>query len=242
MTKKQIGIIGLGYLGSRVAIRLKDQFNIIGTTRSHHPNSKLNINHSRLDLDMPLKELQSMDHIWSSDFIIVAIPPSKSSGYVKAVEKVIRLTKNSKVILISSTSAFANNQGGVDEQSTPSGKDIIVEAEKVVLSNNGYILRLGGIVGPSREPWQYVSGKTYDNDEFLHLVHVDNCVDAIEWLINNSNEHKVFNIVNSQRILKSEFYQKKCETPPTYGPVLENAKKIDNELSLRVMNIDYKNF
>ena len=234
--KKQIGIIGLGYLGLRLANRLNqtDQYKLIGTTKSSKPD--INFEHFHLDLEQDLPN----HHFWQSDVVVLSFPPSKLLDYPGVINKICEASK--QVIMISSTSAYAADQGEVNENDKPIGKDSIVKAEEFVIKDStiNTVLRLGGIVGENRQPWNYVSGKTYTNDEYLHLVHVDNCLDAIEWIIKNPSPFQIYNIVNNQRVLKSDFYSQKCQEPPFYGPLLLAAKRISNLRSIEVMGIEYK--
>ena len=237
--KKQIGIIGLGYLGSKLAHKLLSQYEVIGTTRTSE--TSLPIQHLHLNLETS-SDINQHKTLWNSDVIVIAIPPSQFSNYADSIKRVFDNLQKSqtKVIFISSISAFAKDQGDINELTQPEGKTSIIEAENIVLNNNGFILRLGGIVGPGRTPWQYVSGKDYEYDEYLHLVHVNDIIKSITWLIEKNTDSRVFNIVNSQRVLKSQFYPNKCDIPPTYGPLLNNAKKIDNSLSKKIMGIEYQ--
>ena len=242
--KKQIGIIGLGYLGSKLAQELSNRdYHVVGTTKSSHSSIK-NIEHLNLDLENSLSKLQKVSFLWESQTIVICVAPSQLSNYSESISKIFEIMNSNgnkgKVIFVSSISAFAKDQGDINELTQPEGKTSIIEAENIVLNNNGFILRLGGIVGPGRTPWQYVSGKDYEYDEYLHLVHVDDIIKAITWLIEENTDSRVFNIVNSQRVLKSQFYQNKCDNPPTYGSLLNNAKKIDNSLSQKVMGIEYQ--
>lgn len=235
MMKKQIGIIGMGYLGSRLANSIKNNHLVIGLTRSSSPDID-GVQHVNINLN---DELYDHD-IWESDILVLSYPPSKVEGYA-AVTKRIQDKFLKKIIMISSTSAYGVTQGNVDEATPPSGKNSIVEAENAIKGSDlNYLLRLGGIVGEGRHPWNYLEGRSIEHDEYLHLVHVDDCIKAIKWLIENDSPQKIFNIINSQRILKSDFYQHKCQQAPTYGKLLENAKCISNEKSLSVMNLGYK--
>src|ERR1043166_7469272 len=123
------------------------------------------------------------------------------------------------LLLTSSTSVYAQKDGEIVEEASPAepaherGR-ILREAEKTVLSQNGGVLRLGGIYGPGRSFFlrKFLSGEALSgegSDRFINQVHRDDITSALLFLAEQRAQggRQIYNVVDDQPIRASEAYQ-----------------------------------
>ena len=133
---------------------------------------------------------------------------------------------------------------------------VLVKSEHFLLSKfkSITILRLGGLYGLKRHPLYFLQGRknVAGANEYLHLVHLDDCVLAISQVLNLNRWAEIFNIVSDLRISKKLYYHFMAEkmklAPPEYtneNTILEQQNNISNEKSKILLKINYldpKNF
>lgn len=249
MLEKQISILGCGHLGLSLVSRFlgKCHISIKASTKLSILNIK-GIDHYFIDIDNKQNgNSNSWELFFDSTHLVIALPPSSSPNYSKLPQLIKPYIKpDTQIVLISSVGAYANDQGHVNEETQPLGKESLVHVEENFQKHLSQttILRLGGIVSPKRQVWDYLEGRIIEFDEYLHLVDIENCVDAIEAIISSERQYEgeIFNIVNSQRELKSSFYGRKCRVAPQFKHLKVNAKNVSNIKSINLLKINYKNF
>ena len=166
------GVIGCGYVGSDVAVRMKYAgHRVVGTTRSAERFSELKhlVNEAhQLDLTDPNADFSFLE---SLDGLLISVAPTqRSEGYdsvfsrgMSTLTRALRCRQSSQplhVTLISSAGVYGDQQGqSVDEEtrldtSNPANA-LLASAEDMILSIDRpdttiCVLRLGGIYGPGR--------------------------------------------------------------------------------------------
>ena len=166
------GVIGCGYVGSDVAVRMKYAgHRVVGTTRSAERFSELKnlVNDAhQLDLTDPNADFSFLE---SLDGLLISVAPTqRSEGYdsvfsrgMSTLSRALRCRQSSRplhVTLISSAGVYGDQQGqSVDEEtrldtSNPTNA-LLASAEDMILSIDRpdttiCVLRLGGIYGPGR--------------------------------------------------------------------------------------------
>jgi nucleoside-diphosphate-sugar epimerase len=173
MTSKQIGIIGLGWLGSSLAQSLNQHhYQVWGTNRK-----KTNaINSYHFDFHTP-------EPLPPCDVLILNTPPLLDLAPPDYVEIVSGL-KFQSLIFISSTSVFGASQGEVQESTPPLpdtfGGKWLVEVEEKLRQFDSTVIRPGGLIGKNRHPARYLSGKMLaDPEAVVNLIHLDDLIQII---------------------------------------------------------------
>ncbi|MBC7538780.1 MAG: NAD(P)-binding domain-containing protein [Bacteriovorax sp.] len=248
--KLKITVIGCGWLGLPLCERLiADGHKVVTTTTTPEKKEQLS---KKLDIHLFDVISQVPDqNLLACDVIIYTIPPlglGEIERFFHAVDP------DSKIIFISSTSVYGKSSGAINEDSelTPQTKNgkYLKASESYLRSHfkNLTIVRPGGLYGESRHPVYFLQGKTdlTTGQELLHLVHLDDCIEAIDKIIENQSWSEDFNLVNDLRISKEDYYTDEARklglTPPSYiHTPQENPTNISNEKSKKLLSMQYKN-
>ena len=112
---------------------------------------------------------------------------------------------NARIIFTSSTSVYPQHDGSsVTEESAvePDSENaqILGQAEKIVLTNDGIVLRVAGIYGPGRSFLlrSVMNGTAVSSDRFVNQVHRDDVASAISFLARCRavDPPRIFNVVD----------------------------------------------
>ena len=253
MDKKQIAVVGCGWLGFPLAKKLvEDNHMVYGTSRDDQKLKKLEENGIKAqkftyaDFDKT--------HAWLAkcDFLIINIPPSDFK--FTYAEKMQTLTKSlndkAKVIFVSSTSVYADKNKTVFESTPTTGDNRsgkwVREAENLLskkLKNRLTIIRMAGLVGKERHPVKFMSGKSYSGAEApVNLIHLEDCIGIIQKVIDSNYWGEILNGCSLHHPSKTSFYShfaEKLNIPPpefTNDPVdykIVDASKVQNELGYK---------
>ena len=149
---------------------------------------------------------------------------------------------------------YGKNQGDVDETSVlnpATSNSITLVTSEDYLKNkfkNLSIIRPGGLYGDKRHPIYFLAGKKnlVMGNEFLHLVHRNDCINAIESIIEKNIFGEIFNLVSDLRILKKQYYLElatklKLEPPLFDDVAVLNPTRIKNDKSKKMLKINYLN-
>ena len=200
---KQISILGCGWLGLPLAVSLIEKGYLVkGSTTTLEKISQLNsvgINAHQIELsDTEIKgKIELFLH--NSEILIIDIPPklrsNSSENFVKKIQNLIPFIENSKIekiIFISSTSVYSDDNSVVTEATKPNpeteGGKQLLEAENLLLSNSNFkttVIRFGGLIGENRHPIHFLAGrKNIENpDAPINLIHQTDCIGIIESVI-----------------------------------------------------------
>lgn len=230
--KKEISILGCGWLGTALAENLiKLGYDVKGSTTSLGKIKVLNgIGIQPFLFDISKKESYASEFL-SSEILIVSIT-SKNINDFKFFIKQVELSTIKNVIFISSTSVYPSNNQIVTEES------IVIESSLLQIENlfrsntlKVTILRFGGLVGYNRNPGKFHSpDKLIKNPEgFVNLIHRDDCITIIEQIINQEVWEETFNACSDNHPSRREFYTKK-----------RKEVGIENSLFIEGANLTYK--
>ena len=167
----------------------------------------------------------------SSEILIIDIPPklrsASSENFVKKVQNLIPFIEKStieKVIFISSTSVYADDNSVITEATKPnpdmeSGKQL-VKAENLLQSNANFkttVIRFGGLIGEDRHPIHFLAGrKNVENPEApINLIHQTDCIGIIKTILrqaqnDNWDWNETFNAVAPIHPTRMEYYTQKA--------------------------------
>jgi len=232
MTK--ISILGCGWLGLPLAkALLKKGISVNGSTTSENKLPILKeagINPFLLTVESESISENITNFLAESEILIIDIPPklrtadpsSEKKAFVEKIKNLIPFIEKStvkKVLFVSSTSVYGDDNGLVTEESIPnpdteSGKQLVL-AEKLLQENQNFettILRFGGLIGEDRHPIKFLAGKeNIENpDAPVNLIHQKDCIGIIEAIINQSKWNEVFNAVAPFHPTRAEYYTSKA--------------------------------
>lgn len=211
------GIIGLGWLGSELARRLrKSEIEYWGTTRKEF-NWESD--------DFPAEHC---------DLLFLNTPPLINISPDEFVNK-IKMNPSGRIIFISSIGVYGKVSGIITEKTLPcpTTKNGIwlYEVEKLLLEkfrNQITIIRAGGLIGGLRHPVLSLAKKTslVPMDGFINLIHRDDLIEIVMLISKLQKSILVINAVAPYHPLKSSYYnswsQKLNLTPITFSGVEEN--------------------
>lgn len=262
---KQISILGCGWLGFPLAKHLLQKGNAIkGSTTT---KSKLDLLKSEGILPYLIllyaNELprNSDAFLENSEILIINIPPglrgNSIENFVAKMENLIPLIEKSsvkKVIFISSTSVYADENQVVTEETFPrpetkSGKQLLT-VENLLLQNPHFqttILRFGGLIGKDRNPIKFLSGRNnVENPEApINLIHQMDCIEIIQTIIDKEIWNTILNAVAPFHPTRKKYYtQKALElglVPPQFN---ENGhsrgKTVSSKKLIQLLNFQFK--
>ncbi len=257
-----ISVLGCGWLGLPLArLLISKKYFIKGSTTSEE---KLNILSSQnikpylINLN-PYEKKENLKDFFDSDVLILNIPPgrkeevtSNHSSQIKFLIGQINNSKINKVIYISSTSVYGNENKILTEEDetnpeTDSGKALVI-AENLLKNENNFettIVRFGGLIGKDRNPAKYFAGRKDipGGDIPVNLIYLDDCLEIILQIIRNNIWGTIFNACADEHPARSEFYTVAAEKLNLEKPMFikgdKSSYKIINSDKLK-NTLDYK--
>lgn len=250
---KQIGILGLGWLGAPLARNLMSAgFQVKGTTTTSAKKellSKQGLNAFQLKITPKGLTGEIESFFCNVDVLIVNIPPKvakdDANSFIEAIQHLkakLLSYEIQKVIYISTTSVFkdAMHFPTYTEASKPnanSPKAIqLIEAEHTFLNlphTKSAIVRFGGLVGEKRHPVFYLAGKkNLANPEApVNLIHLEDCISLIKAILLQDEFNQIFHGVNSTDLSKSDFYTTAAENRNLDIPIFEFEPSFGKKIS-----------
>ena len=227
---KKISILGCGWLGLPLAkALLKNDYLVNGSTTSAEKLDVLK-NTGIAPFLIVLSENKTTENLTNflenSEILIIDVPPKlRGSGpenFVSKIRNVIPFIEKSsvrKVLFISSTSVYNDDDASVTEETIPnpgteSGKQLLA-TELLLLSNSNFkttALRFGGLIGDDRHPIHFLAGReNLDNpDAPINLIHQEDCIGIILKIIENGAWNETFNAVAPFHPSREMYYSQKA--------------------------------
>lgn len=227
---KQISILGCGWLGLPLAKSLlKKGFSIKGSTTSQEKISVLQDAEIQA-FQIALSEeaiLGDMDSFMNdSEILIIDIPPKlrgvTKENFVQKIQNLIPFIEASsvqKVIFISSTSVYADDNTVVSESTKPqpdseSGRQLL-ETEYLLQKQSHFkttVVRFGGLIGENRHPIHFLAGRaSIENPEApINLIHLSDCICIIEKIIDTNCFGETFHGVAPFHPTRKAYYTQKA--------------------------------
>ncbi len=261
----KIAILGCGWLGFPLAKSLvSDGFLVKGSTTSE---SKLNfLLEHKIE---PFLIAASAENIAGSieeflsevEVLIIDIPPklrgNSTDNFVQKIKNLIpyiEKAKVEKVLFVSSTAVYADENLTITEKTIPnpnteSGKQL-VETELLLQNNSNFkttILRFGGLIGEDRHPVKYLAGKeNLENpDAPVNLIHQEDCIEVIKKIISSESWNQTFNAVAPFHPTRKEYYVQKAiifnlPLPKFSSEELSFSKIISSDKIQEILNYQFK--
>lgn len=234
-----VGIIGCGWLGRAVAVRLVDAgVRVVGTTGSPESAARLGAIGVECLAARFDPELQGdVSLLREVDAIVVAIPPSRAADPVeqaRAVARIVAGSRASHIVQISTTSVYPNSGARVAEDDALHDHPLRrVEEVMQQAGRTTTILRCAGLFGPGRLilPFVLRSGALVDENAPVNLVEQSDVVAAILRALDEP-EAGTFNVCADAHPTKGEFYRELARRAgldvPRFGATGEPWKIVDN--------------
>ena len=210
--KRNIGIVGCGWLGSRIAEKLSKKSNIYTTTTSKDKIPTLDLQgFNPIFVDFNVEYLSPSVLQWKAisciDVLIITVPFSlRKENDVNAIQKRIQNLStfigsfNRQIFFMSSTSVYPDGQKEFTEDDIPI-ENVLPE----ILLRDRYpqvnILRLGGLMGDNRQLCNYTVPNL--NAPVNHIHYADVCA-VIEKMIDQQYHSKLYNVVAPSHPTKAE--------------------------------------
>jgi nucleoside-diphosphate-sugar epimerase len=156
--------------------------------------------------------------------------------YLTGVRNLIQGFSSSRILLIGSTSVYAQRNGEWVTEESPAEPEhergkILRETEQLVLEGHGVVARLSGIYGPGRSYLlqRFLAGEAVINteaDRFVNQIHRDDAASALFFLCSNPSAAavEVFNVTDDQPILQSDCYRWLAEKLDRANPSIRQAQ------------------
>lgn len=221
-----ISILGCGWYGKALGLSLINNGNTVKGSSTSPAKMKTLAEAGIIPrlVDIKPESEAYNDDFFNCDVLIICIPPKTRQGeggdYLPKIKRIISATKKQgveKVIYISSTAVYGDNNAEVNEVNTPdpdteSGK-ILLEAEGLFSSETAFettILRFAGLVGPGRHPGRFFAGKRDIPNGLapVNLIHLNDCIGITTAIIDQNAFGLVFNGVSPHHPTKSAFYRR----------------------------------
>jgi nucleoside-diphosphate-sugar epimerase len=139
--------------------------------------------------------------------------------YLEGARNLLHAFPHASLLFTSSTSVYAQKRGDIVDEASPANPahergQILREAEELVLSHNGMVVRLGGIYGPGRSFLlrKFLAGDAVldqEDDRFINQAHRDDIAAALFLLAEQRADlgRQIYNVVDDQPILARDAYQ-----------------------------------
>ncbi len=239
--KNSISILGCGWLGLPLAIRLtKKGYSLKGSTTSEIKVAKLKSNGVEPFIINLSNRESEFENFLNSEALIIAIPSKNIADFKNLISK-IESSKIKNILFISSTSVYTNNNSIVTEEN-PINKTPLSEIELLFKTNTRFkttILRFGGLIGYDRKPGCFFkNGKTINHpDGFVNLIHQDDCLQIIIEIMEKNIWNNTLNACTDTHPKRRDFYIKEFKKEGRHNPIFNelasNEYKIINSDRLK---------
>jgi nucleoside-diphosphate-sugar epimerase len=242
-------IIGCGYVGTALAIRLLQLgHDVWGIRREAGELESLGIKPISMDISQA-GEWQKIQGPF--DWIVNLVSSGKGGAeeyrrvYAEGNRNLSAWAKNNsvkKIVYASSTSVYGQKDGSAVKESSstdPAGDTgkILLDAERILLEAGlpAVVLRVAGIYGPERGHLfkQYLKGEARipgKGDRIINMIHRDDLVEVIIAALKNGRGGEIYNVADDEPIALVHFFRWLAETlgkwmPPTVPEELEPERK-----------------
>jgi nucleoside-diphosphate-sugar epimerase len=210
----------------------------LALTRSDESASRL-ANESFQIAAMDITHPDSLELLGSQFFDVLIHCASSGKGgpaayreiYLRGTENLLGRLRCHQFIIAGSTSVYAQTDGSVVNETSETAPDretgqILLQAERLVLSANGSVCRLAGLYSRERSvPFRkLLAGEALlegDGERTMNMIHHEDAASAIHFIAQN-DYRGIFNVADNQPVTQREWFASVCERlnkplPPT-GP------------------------
>ncbi|WP_133248550.1 SDR family oxidoreductase [Pedobacter yonginense] len=223
-----IAILGCGWFGLALAKKLIElNYSVKGSTTS--PEKLELLSEAKIApylINFTADEVIADDAFFKADVLFICIPPKRNSptlkDYPDKINAIVKASNNIKnIVLISSTSVYADNNEAVNEErethpDTDSGR-MVLEGERVLkdLALDKYtVIRFAGLIGPERNPGRFFAGKSNIPNGLapVNLIHQTDAVGIACEILAKKAFGRTYNACSPQHPTKQDFYTHAAQT------------------------------
>lgn len=214
-------------------------YEVQGTTRTPEKLSLLSAKGLKAFL-LKHPEIPSPE-LLQADVIVLNIPPfAEELDWFKDWP----WKQDSWIIFLSSTSVYQDGNFEVNEFSALEDNHL-VQQEKWISHHFQHhtILRLGGLLGGSRHPGKFLSGRTNLKSPLhaVNLIHQEDVVSFIRTVIKKKLKEEIINVVSDQHASRKDYYQGYAEAFNLPLPQFdESDKSLGKVVSNEIMKKHYQ--
>lgn len=236
---KRISILGGGWLGLPLAIKLKETGHPVKVA-SRTPERLAQIRAAGLDAfayDIDHIEPVDSNDFLDADTLIINITCKNVESFENLIRK-IEQSPIQQVLFISSTSVYRNSSNlllpAISEDHFASLIPCpLLEIETLFQKNTHFqssIIRFSGLIGYQRHPGKFFLSHNDDDDSVycktiknpdarVNMIHRDDCIAIIKQLVEQNCWGEVFNACASEHPLRRDFYRQALQHLGGYEPV-----------------------
>ena len=235
-------VIGAGDLGLRVAALRAAQGDTVWALRRRNLPMPAGIH--ALNGDMHQAEILCQLPVKADVLLFCPTPDARTEHeyrrtYVDALRKAMETLQPKRILFVSSTAVYAQNEGQWVDEDSPAESDafngrVLREAERLCLSQSGNAaLRLSGITGPGRNMLvnKALLGEGLHNT-WTNRIHIDDAAAAISHLMDRDSLEAIYNISDDEPALQiavANWISAKHRLPAIPAPLSDaTGKKVSN--------------
>ena len=216
-------IVGCGYLGETAAdLFFESGWTVLGlcataksaSCRAAKPYEVRAVDVTRgFSLGSRWRAVDALVHCAGPDR---AVPVAYRRVYVDGLKNALAATEPRLSIFTGSTSVYAQVDGTWVNEMSEAKPDretgrILLEAEKIALSQGGFVARLSGLYGPGRSVLmrRFLSGEAIiegNGLRWINQIHRDDAARAIVHLLTSSVTPGIYNVSDSTPATQSQVY------------------------------------
>lgn len=182
--------------------------------------------------------------------VLIINIPSKDLEAFNNLAREIEKSEVEKVLFVSSTSVYENNNTTVSESDGQESSLSPLLTIENLFRNIGKIkttvVRFGGLIGYSRNPGKFFrKGRlVHDPDSNVNLIHRDDCIEIISRIVEQKTWGEVFNCCADTHPTKREFYTHAAKSTGFPAPEFVNSdsssyKIISNQKVKQILNYTF---
>ncbi len=238
---KKVSVLGCGWFGFAFAKALIAKGYLVnGSTTTETKLAALaDAQITPYLVNFTAEKIEADPAFFECDALFICIPPKRNSAELHDYPAKIKLIlaaakgKANQIVLISSTSVFADENQFVNEETptcpdTDSGK-VVVAAEEILKTENpdATIIRFAGLIGPDRNPGRFFAGKTDIPNGLapVNLIHQTDAVGIAIALIEKQAFGRIYHACSPSHPAKMDFYVEAAKSSGLAVPAFIAEKK-----------------
>jgi nucleoside-diphosphate-sugar epimerase len=219
-------IAGCGYVGQRLAARLRDRFEVAAMVRTSEKAAALErqgIKALAIDLDRVRAGGATLPERLDQEAIVYLTPPPNAGESDLRLDRFLHLAivPPKAFVYISTTGVYGDTEGGFVDESTPvqprterARRRVSAEEMTRVWCTERrvrrVVLRVPGIYGPGRLPLDRLKQREPvvcpEDAGITNRIHVDDLVTACELAVVNKEARGVYNVTDGNSISSTAFF------------------------------------
>lgn len=231
---KTFSILGCGWLGLPLALKLKKNYHIKVSIRNKKKENEL-IDKGLVPYLLNEEDYSFLDNLLNTDYLFINFPPSKFKNYIVFLEKIYshpKISSIKKIFFISSSSIYPDVKKLLTEELEikNSISQLVFDCEEIAKEKSDIVFRCAGLMGKNRIAGKYFAGKILDSESSkVNYVHIDDVICATLFAIENDLKG-IYNLCSPNHPTKKEVYLSNAIKYNFEKPIFENSKEYKNRI------------